>query len=221
MKAIILAAGKGKRFGDITKIVPKPLIKLGEFSLIEHNIILLKKYGFEEIIVNVSHLSHLIINSLGNGEKYNVNINYSIEHPEPLETGGGIQNALHLLGDEPFLAINSDIFTDCNLSKISINSCDLASLVMVDNPSHNIHGDFSILNNRVILKKRNDATYSGIGIYKPEFFQNNISKKYKLIDLLIQHIKNNKVSGSYYKGIWYDVGNEERLIEVKDLFFKN
>lgn len=221
MKAIILAAGKGKRFGNITKIVPKPLIKLGEFSLIEHNIILLKKYGFEEIIINVSHLSDLIINSLGNGEKYNVNIKYSIEHPEPLETGGGIQNALRLLGDKPFLVINSDIFTDCNLSKIKINSSDLASLVMVENPSHNIQGDFSILKNRIILNKRNDTTYSGIGIYKPEFFQNNIVKKYKLIDLLIKHIKNDKVSGFHFKGIWHDVGNEERLTEVKNLFFKN
>ena len=221
MKAIILAAGKGKRFGDITKIVPKPLIKLGEFSLIEHNIILLKKYGFKEIIINVSHLSDLIINSLGNGEKYNVKINYSIEHPEPLETGGGVQNALRLLGDKPFLVINSDIFTDCNLSKIRINSSDLASLVMVKNPSHNIHGDFSILKNRIILKKRNDATYSGIGIYKPEFFQNNIVKKYKLIDLLIKHIKNDRVSGFHFKGIWHDVGNEERLTEVKNLFFKD
>ena len=221
MKAIILAAGKGKRFGDITKIVPKPLIKLGEFSLIEHNIILLKKYGFEEIIINVSHLSDLIINFLGNGEKYNVNINYSIEHPEPLETGGGIQNALRLLGDKPFLVINSDIFTDCNLSKIRINSSDLASLVMVKNPSHNIQGDFSILKKRIILNKRNDTTYSGIGIYKPEFFQNNIVKKYKLIDLLIKHIKNDKVSGFHFKGIWHDVGNEERLTEVKNLFFKD
>ena len=221
MKAIILAAGKGKRFGNITKIVPKPLIKLGEFSLIEHNIILLKKYGFEEIIINVSHLSDLIINSLGNGEKYNVNIKYSIEHPEPLETGGGIQNALRLLGDKPFLVINSDIFTDCNLSKIRINSSDLASLVMVKNPSHNIQGDFSILKNRIILKKRNDTTYSGIGIYKPEFFQSNIVKKYKLIDLLIKHIKNDRVSGFHFKGIWHDVGNEERLTEVKNLFFKD
>ena len=221
MKAIILAAGKGKRFGNITKIVPKPLIKLGEFSLIEHNIILLKKYGFEEIIINVSHLSDLIINSLGNGEKYNVNINYSIEYPEPLETGGGIQNALRLLGDKPFLVINSDIFTDCNLSKIKINSSDLASLVMVKNPSHNIQGDFSILKNRIILNKRNDTTYSGIGIYKPEFFQNNIVKKYKLIDLLIKHIKNDRVSGFHFKGIWHDVGNEERLTEVKNLFFKD
>lgn len=221
MKAIILAAGKGKRFGNITKIVPKPLIKLGEFSLIEHNIILLKKYGFEEIIINVSHLSDLIINFLGNGEKYNVNINYSIEYPEPLETGGGIQNALRLLGDKPFLVINSDIFTDCNLSKIKINSSDLASLVMVKNPSHNIQGDFSILKNRIILNKRNDTTYSGIGIYKPEFFQNNIVKKYKLIDLLIKHIKNDRVSGFHFKGIWHDVGNEERLTEVKNLFFKD
>ncbi len=221
MKAIILAAGKGKRFGDITKTIPKPLIKLGELSLIEHNITLLKKYGFKEIIINVSHLSDLIIDYLGNGEKYNVNINYSIEHPEPLETGGGIQNALRLLDEKPFLVINSDIFTDCNLSKININSSDLASLVMVKNPSHNIQGDFSILNNRIVLKKINDVTYSGIGIYRPEFFQNNILKKYKLIDLLITHIQNNKVSGSYFKGIWYDVGNEERLAEVKNLFFKN
>ena len=221
MKAIILAAGKGKRFGNITKTIPKPLIKLGEFSLIEHNIILLKKYGFEEIIINVSYLSDLIIDYLGNGEKYSVNISYSIEHPEPLETGGGIQNALSLLGNEPFLVINSDIFTNFNLSTININSSDLASLVVVKNPPHNKQGDFSILNNRIVLKKRNDVTYSGIGIYRPEFFQNNISKKYKLIDLLITHIKNNKVSGSQFEGIWHDIGNEERLTEVKNLFFKN
>ena len=94
MKAIILAAGKGKRFGEITKITPKPLIKLGDITLIEHNILLLKKNGFNEIIINVSHLSDLIIEFLGNGSKYGVNISYSLEKPEPLETGGGIIKAL-------------------------------------------------------------------------------------------------------------------------------
>ncbi len=79
MKAIILAAGKGKRFGEITKKIPKPLIKLGDKTLIEHNILLLKDNGINDIVINVSYLSDLIINFLGDGQKYGVKINYSIE----------------------------------------------------------------------------------------------------------------------------------------------
>ena len=110
MKAIILSAGKGERFGSITKTLPKPLIQLGEMTLIEHNILLLKKHGFLELIINVSYLSDMIIDFIGNGDKYGVNITYSIENNGPLETGGGIHNALSLLGDDPFLVINSDIY---------------------------------------------------------------------------------------------------------------
>lgn len=83
MKAIILAAGKGKRFGEITDSLPKPLIKIGGLSLIERNIKLLKSCDFTDIIINVSHLSELIIDKLGNGENFGVNITYSIEKPEP------------------------------------------------------------------------------------------------------------------------------------------
>lgn len=221
MKAIILAAGKGERFGDITKIIPKPLIKLGELSLIEHNILLLKKFGFTELVINVSYLSNMIIEYLGSGEKYKVNINYSIESPEPLETGGGIQNALPLLGNTPFLVINSDIYTNCKLSDIKINDDDLASIVMVENPDHNIYGDFSLDNNRVTFSNKNNMTYSGIGIYRPEIFTSEKVKKYKLIDILEKQIKSNKVSGLKHEGIWHDVGDVKKLKKVNNLFFNN
>ena len=221
MKAIILAAGKGKRFGDLTKTLPKPLIKLGDITLIEHNILLLKKYGFSDIVINVSYLSDLIINFIGYGEKYNVNINYSIEKPEPYETGGGIQNALSLLGNNPFLVINSDIYTNCNLSNIIIDKHDLASLVMVKNPFHNKSGDFSLKNGRIFLASKNTMTYSGIGIYKPSIFSNIKPKKFKLSEILLKNIKNDKVSGLEHKGIWYDVGDEEKLKNVNKLFFQN
>lgn len=219
MKAIILAAGKGKRFGNLTKKLPKPLIKIGDLTLIEHNIKLLERNGFTEIIINVSYLSNLIMDFLGNGEKYNIKIDYSIEHPEPLETGGGIQNALGIIGDSPFLVINSDIYTDCELSKINIEDSDLASLIMVENPPHNLNGDFSMIKNRITLKQDNSFTYAGIGIFRPEFFEGITIKNYKLVDILIKHIKNNKVSGFLHKGVWHDVGDEKKLSEVKKLFF--
>jgi MurNAc alpha-1-phosphate uridylyltransferase len=219
MKAIILAAGKGERFGDITKTLPKPLIKLGDITLIEHNILLLKKHGFNDLVINVSHLSDMIIDYLGNGKKYNVNINYSIEKPEPYETGGGIQNALHLLGDSPFLVINADIYTNCNLSNISIKQDDLASIVMVKNPKHNIDGDFSLINSRITLANKNTMTYSGIGIYNPLIFSGIKSKKYKLSEILLKNIIKDKVSGSEHTGIWFDVGDAKKLKNVSKLFF--
>ena len=219
MKAIILAAGKGERFGDITRTLPKPLIKLGDITLIEHNILLLKEYGFNDLVVNVSHLSDMIIDYLGNGKKYNVNIKYSIEKPEPYETGGGIQNALHLLGGSPFLVINADIYTNCNLSNISIKQDDLASIVMVKNPEHHIDGDFSLINGRITLANKNTMTYSGIGIYNPLIFSGIKSKKYKLSEILLKNIIKNKISGSEHTDIWFDVGDVKKLKNVNKLFF--
>ena len=219
MKAIILAAGKGERFGQLTKITPKPLIKIGNISLIERNILLLRKNNFKDIIINVSHLSEMIIDKLGDGKKFGVSINYSIEKPQPLETGGGIQNALHLIGEKPFLAINSDIYTDCELQKISISKNDLGSLVMVKNPSHNLEGDFSLENSRITLNDKNKLTYSGIAILNPKIFKNIKLKKYKLVNILIDCIKNNKISGYKHNGVWHDVGTKDRLETVEKLFF--
>ena len=219
MKAIILAAGKGKRFGNLTKKLPKPLIKIGDLTLIEHNIKLLERNGFTEIIINVSYLSNLIMDFLGNGEKYNIKIDYSIEHPEPLETGGGIQNALGIIGDSPFLVINSDIYTDCELSKINIEDSDLASLIMVENPPHNLNGDFSMIKNRITLKQDNSFTYAGIGIFRPEFFEGITIKNYKLVDILIKHIKNIKSLDFSIKAYGM-MSVMKKSSEVKNYFFR-
>ena len=221
MKAIILAAGKGIRFGDITKKTPKPLIKLGKLSLIEHNIMLLKKYGYNDIVINVSHLRDLIIDYLGDGSKYDIKIEYSIEDPEPYETGGGIKYALNLLGDKPFLVINSDIYTDFNLSNFELNKNDLASLVMVRNPNHNTKGDFSIFKGRVIVKEKNELTYSGISILNPKIFENFKDHKFKLIDVFLEQIKNNNVAGQIHDGSWIDIGTPDRLKIAEELFVNN
>ncbi len=220
MKAIILAAGKGKRFGEKTKNLPKPLLKLGKFTLIEHNIFLLKKYGFNDIVINVSYLSQTIIDYLGDGSKYGISIKYSIEKPEPLETGGGIHNALPLLGDDIFLVINSDIYTDCILSDIVLAKNDLASLIMVKNPDHNPNGDFSLSNKRIKFNQDNKLTYSGIGIYNPKIFKNVELSNYMLINLLLPAIKSNKVSGQLYNGVWFDIGDNKKLKKAENYFSK-
>ena len=217
MKAIILAAGKGERFGSITKTLPKPLIQLGNITLIEHNILLLKKHGFLELIINVSYLSDMIIDFIGNGEKYGVNITYSIESAGPLETGGGIHNALSFLGDNPFLVINSDIYTDCKLSNIKIDQNDHGVLVMVKNPTHNLNGDFSCSNGRVITGDIKKLTYSGISVLNPIIFKNFKLEKYKLIDVLVKEVNNNKISAFMHNGIWCDVGDIKKLENAKKL----
>ena len=217
MKAIILAAGKGERFGSITKTLPKPLIQLGKMTLIEHNILLLKTYGFLDLIINVSYLSVMIIDYIGNGEKYGVNITYSIESTGPLETGGGIHNALSFLGGDPFLVINSDIYTDCKLSGIKINQNDHGVLVMVKNPIHNLNGDFSCSNGRIIIGGTKKLTYSGISILNPLIFENLKLEKYKLIDVLVKEINRNKISAFIHDGIWCDVGDIEKLENAKKL----
>ena len=218
MKAIILAAGKGKRFGEITDSLPKPLIKIGVLSLIERNIKLLKSCDFTDIIINVSHLSELIIDKLGNGENFGVNITYSIEKPEPLETGGGIHNALNFIDENQFIVLNSDIYTDFNLKNLCLQGNDLASLVMIKNPSHNLAGDFSLENGRITLNKINMMTYSGIAILNKKIFEGEKIRKYKLVDVLSKYIKMEKVSGLKHNGFWYDVGDIEKLKIVEKLF---
>ena len=211
MKAIILAAGKGKRFGERTKTTPKPLIQINNLSLLEHNIFLLKKNNVKEIIINVSYKSDEIIRKIGNGENYNISIEYSIEKPEPLETGGGIYNALDFFNDKPFYVISSDIYSDIDLSEIKLEKNDLAALAMAENPKHNTEGDFFLDNGRISLEKGVSMTYTGVSVLNPKIFSDFSHGTYKLYDVLIEAIKINQVSGITHRGLWFDIGNEERL----------
>ena len=212
MKAFILAAGYGKRLLPLTKTSPKPLLKVGETSLIERNIKHILNSGISEIVINVSYLGELIRNHVI--EKFpNENINFSIEQ-EPLGTGGGVYKALPLLGSEPFLCMNADIFHNIKLDNL-YSDVESALLVGVPNPKHNLEGDFSLDNNMVkINREGNDLTWSGISIINPIIFNNKSfqSTSFNIWEnLLVESIKKNSVKGIKSSDFWIDVGTIDRL----------
>ena len=215
MRAMILAAGRGERLRPLTDHTPKPLLKTGKHSLIEHHLYKLAQSGIHDIVINTAWLGEKIRQTLGNGEKYNLNIHYSDEGNQALETAGGIIKALPLLNDEPFLIINGDIFTDYDFKQlIELKIKCEAHLVMVENPDHNHKGDFALENG--YLKNTGDTlyTYSGIGIYTPQFFSGYAEGIRALAPILKEKMAQHKVSGELYKGEWTDVGTAERLQQL-------
>ena len=212
MKAMTLAAGFGKRLLPITETTPKPLLKIGNKSLIQRNINLLIENGFSEIIINVSHLGSLIkehVEEIFPKEK----IYFSFED-SPLGTGGGILKALPLLGDEPFLVMNADIFHKIKLEKLP-DFVEYGHLIGVPNPEHNIHGDFSLSNNFVnINTNSNKLTWSGISVINPVIFKENAfeSNSFNMWDaVLLKYINKIAITGQTSFEPWLDVGTLERL----------
>jgi MurNAc alpha-1-phosphate uridylyltransferase len=217
MKAMILAAGRGERMQPLTDHTPKPLLKAGGRALIEYHLEALHRAGFKDVVINVSHLAELIRTALGDGSAYGLRIHYSEEGHEALETGGGIHRALPLLGDEPFLVMNGDIWCDFvpTIRKFSDN--DLAHLILVDNPPHNCAGDFAIHHGRLLVNGTPKFTFSGIGYYHPELFRGCRAGKFPLAPLLTAAARNNRVSAEYYPGRWNDIGTPQRLNELNTL----
>lgn len=215
MKAMILAAGRGERMRPLTDTTPKPLLKIDNYCLIEHHIFNLKAAGFTDIIINTAWLAEAIHKKLGDGSQYGVNIQYSDEN-EALETGGGIKNALSLLGDKVFLVVNGDVWCDYNYSKLpTLEKNNLAHLILVNNPVHNSEGDFSIKENMLSNKPENKLTFSGIGLYKADFFKQK-EAKFPLAPLLRSAADENKISAEYFSGIWIDIGTPERLEQLRN-----
>lgn len=212
MKAMILAAGLGKRLKPLTNDIPKPLLKVGNQSLIERNIRSLLNYGFDEIVINVSYLGNMITEHVL--EIFPNNKIIFSEESEPLGTGGGIQNALKFLGDKPFMLINADIYHNINLAAIKTVP-KYAHLVGVKNPEHNIQGDFSLDNNIVLARSElNDFTWSGISIINPTIFSQLQTQEMPFDiwnSVLMQFINNNKITAEIYEGIWIDTGTIDRL----------
>ncbi len=221
MKAMILAAGRGERMGSLTDGKPKPLLEAGGKSLIEYQIEALAKAGFQQLVINHAHLGEQIEAALGDGAKFGVEIQYSPEPEGALETGGGIQHALPLLGDKPFVVTNGDIWTDFPLSTLPDSPSGLAHLVLVDNPSHHRSGDFALHGERVVAKGSPMLTYSGIGVFRAELFQNNSATRFPLAPLLYEAIDNRQAGGEYYAGNWQDVGTPERLADLRHYLSTN
>ena len=218
MKVMILAAGYGKRLLPLTKETPKPLLKIGDKTLIQHNIEHLIKNDFTEFVINISHLGHMIENHVK--EKFsNINIEFSKED-KPLGTGGGILNAIDLLGDENFLVMNSDIFHKIDIKNLP-KKIDAAHLIGVPNPSHNQEGDFCIKDNKVAIDEFNDLTWSGISIINPIIFKekNFRSGSFNIWDTVLpNYLNNGNVSAHKSNDLWIDVGTHERLKLANTLY---
>lgn len=215
MKAMILAAGRGERMRPLTDHTPKPLLMAGDQSLIEHHLHRLKNAGYEGVVINTHHLGEQLHEKLGNGERYGMRIQFSDESPNALETAGGIYQALPLLGDQPFLVVNGDVWCDHSLDPVTLDESDMAHLVLVENPTHHPEGDFVLEIGRVQQDGQNKMTFSGIGWYRPELFQNLSSGKQALGPLLRKAMDQNLVSGESFQGSWMDIGTPERLDSLR------
>ncbi|WP_069384604.1 N-acetylmuramate alpha-1-phosphate uridylyltransferase MurU [Halomonas caseinilytica] len=215
MKAMILAAGLGTRMRPLTDHCPKPLLEAGGKPLIVHHLERLAHAGIRELVINVSYRAEQIVDALGDGSAFGVSIAWSHE-TTPLETGGGIRQALPLLGDEPFLLVNGDVWCDLDPATLpSLLGTDLARLVLVDNPDHHRDGDFLLdANGRVREGPGPRLTYAGIAQLDPALVADRYEGAFALAPLLRAAMADDRVTGHHHRGQWVDVGTPERLASL-------
>ncbi|CAM3625701.1 Mannose-1-phosphate guanylyltransferase [Halomonas casei] len=215
MKAMILAAGLGKRMRPLTDHCPKPLLPIAGKPLIAYHLERLRSAGIQDVVINVSYRAEQIIAALGDGDSYGLRIHWSRE-TSPLETGGGIQQALPLLGEAPFLLVNGDVWCEALPRPQALKGNDLAHLVLVDNPTHHIDGDFGILAGRVNQTSHPRLTFAGISVIHPALLAGHVPGAFALAPLLKDAINGGRVSGEHYTGHWVDVGTPERLAALEN-----
>lgn len=228
MKAMILAAGLGKRMRPLTDTLPKPLLPVAGKPLIHHHLLKLKAAGVDEVIINISYLGHLICEALGDGSRFGLQIHYS-EEPEPLETGGAIRKALPLLGDEPFLLVNGDVWVQCDFAPL-LNRClpehNLGHLLLVPNPEHCASGNFSPTQAAAdpchfalspVRDQVESYTFSGISVLRPQLVSDfpECREYFPLREAFSWAMQEQRLSGEVYSGQWVDVGTPERLAELE------
>jgi N-acetyl-alpha-D-muramate 1-phosphate uridylyltransferase len=192
---MVLAAGRGERMRPITDTLPKPLVPVAGKPLIGYHLERLAKAGFREVVINLSWLGEKIRAALGDGRSYGVAITYTDEGPEPLETGGGIFNALPLLGPDPFLVVNGDTWSDIDYGRLELGDSANGRIVLVANPTHHPRGDFGVEGDVVVDREVDRFTYSGVGV----------------LPLLRRAIAARLLRGEIHQGEWCDVGTPERL----------
>jgi len=220
---MILAAGRGDRMRPLTDTVPKPLLQVAGRPLIDYLLEALAQGGFREVVINHSHLGNQIVAHVGDGTRYDLKVGYSHENGGGLETGGGIVQALPMLGADAFVVVNGDVFTDFPFGRIARPPERLAHLVLVPNPVHHPQGDF-VLGEGEFGQLHPAATggeprltFSGIAVYRGEFFRSCRPGKFPLAPLLHAAIARGEVTGERFTGRWFDIGTPERLAEVDAL----
>lgn len=221
--AMILAAGRGERMRPLTDHTPKPLLQVGGRSLIEHHLDKLAAAGFRRVVINHARLGEQIVAAVGDGSRWGVQVRFSAEK-DPLETAGGIANALALIDSDVFAVVNADIFSDYDYAMlraaadlIRANPTRVAHLVLVDNPAHNSTGDFALENDEVVLDSANRLTFSGLAAYRATMFATvSPGEKQPLGPMLRFEAQCGRVSGEHYRGCWTDVGTPERLARLNE-----
>ncbi|MFP7722043.1 N-acetylmuramate alpha-1-phosphate uridylyltransferase MurU [Lysobacter sp. A3-1-A15] len=225
MKALVLAAGLGERMRPLTDSTPKPLLPVAGKPLIQWHLEKLSACGVDEVIVNTSWLADRFPPALGDGSRWGLKLQFVYEGDTPLETGGALFNALPLLGDAPFIAVNGDIWTDFDFARLPSAPSGDAHLVLVDNPTHNAGGDFSLGPDGQV-HSRPSLTFSGIGVYRPTLLAgwrdvvgdvpgvDATPPRFKLAPLLRAAMVDGRVSGEHHAGLWTDVGTPQRLAQL-------
>jgi MurNAc alpha-1-phosphate uridylyltransferase len=227
MKALILAAGLGERMRPLTNTTPKPLLEAGGKPLIAWHLEKLAAIGVREVVVNTSWLAPRFPELLGDGARWGLQLHFVYEGPTPLETGGGMLNALPLLGDAPFLAVNGDVWTDFDFARLPKEPRGIAHLVLVDNPPQHPAGDFALHDDgRVDDAERGRLTFSGIGLYRPSLFDgwrdiignapgaDETPPRFRTPPLLRAAMARGEVDGTHHAGRWTDVGTPQRLADL-------
>jgi len=226
--ALIFAAGLGERMRPLTDHTPKPLLPVNGKPLIEWHLEKLAAAGVHYVVINTSHLADQFPDALGDGSRWGLRIRYAYEGPTPLETGGGMLNALPLLGSEPFIAVNGDIWTDADFAALPAGPAGLAHLLLVDNPPQHPSGDFVLDDQGIVHSDGPEKlTFSGIGVYRHELLQDWRSvigdvagtemnpPRFKLAPLLRAAMAKRQISGSHHRGSWTDVGTPQRLAQLE------
>jgi len=213
---MVLAAGRGERLRPLTDHTPKPLLLVRGKPLVVWHLESLARAGVREVVINLAWLGEAIRRLLGSGDQFGLHIRYSEEPSGALEVGGGIFQALPLLGAGPFIVVNGDTYTDLDFAKLAIEPTVLAHLVLVPNPAHHPAGDFVLQGREVSAGAAPRLTYSGIGIYRPELFARCAAGRFPLLPLLQDAIAARRLSGERYDGQWTDVGSAQRLAALND-----
>lgn len=227
MKALVFAAGLGERMRPLTDHTPKPLLPVAGKPLIVWHLEKLAALGVRDVVINTSWLAEQLPAALGDGTRWGLRLHYVYEGATPLETGGGMWNALPVLGDAPFLLVNGDVWTDLDFATLPREPQGLAHLVMVDRPPQATQGDFALAQDgHVRSTGANLLTYAGIGVFRPGLLADwpqvveaeltaNGKPRFKLAPILRAAMARDAVTGEHFRGAWTDVGTPQRLAALE------
>ena len=208
---MLLAAGRGERLRPLTDKLPKALIEVHGISLLERHLQMLRTGGVATVVINLGWLGDEIVRRIGSGKRYGLDVVYSPEGDNILETGGGIHKALPILGEKPFAVVNADILTNMALPQPVLPHGIQGHLVMVPTPDYRQHGDFDLRDGLIRNGAEPSLTFSGVAVYRPEFFAGCEAGRFPLAPLLREAANAGQLSGEVYSGLWMDVGTPERL----------